>query len=159
MNFDITGASILFFSRVSFASSNLDLVKSEPSDLKKSIALRFIVALVFLTLLFLIGVAFVNITFVNNYRLESQEENSASQKYLITKTNTREVDTFSTEPETSAIESDEEDIVDITSCSGNSDYEEYDSEALDTLDFLDKRSFYKNLNNSAQYLRRDSFSQ
>lgn len=34
-----------------------------------------------------------------------------------------------------------------------------DSESRDILTYLDHKTFYKNLNNSSQYLRRDSFSQ
>lgn len=157
MNFDIAITSILLFSRNSLASTNSDVVGNKSSNIQIHIAQRFVLSLALLLLLFILGVAFVDLLFVTRYPLTFPEENSSASASK-NKSNIRGIIEAPSEFDTSAIESDEDIAIRIITEAGGLE-DENDSEELDTLAFLDQHSFYNNLNNSSQYLRRDSFSQ
>ncbi|CUM57342.1 uncharacterized protein AC631_02806 [Debaryomyces fabryi] len=160
MNIDTVIGSILLLSRTSFAFTNSESVGKRSSNIEIDIAQRFIFSLALLSLLFVFGIGFVNLLFVNKYLLTSPEENnSESESASKSASNIRGSDESPSEFDTSAIESDEDIAIRITTETGETEGENYDSEELDTLTFLDQHSFYNNLNNSSQYLRRDSFSQ
>lgn len=158
MNFDTAITSILLFSRNSLASANSDIVGNKSSNIQIDVAQRFILSLALLLLLFILGVGFVDLLFINKYPLTFPKENP-SVLASKGKSNIREIIEAPSEFDTSAIESDEDIAIRITTEAGGLEDEDYDSEELDTLAFLDQHSFYNNLNNSSQYLRRDSFSQ
>lgn len=159
MNFDTAITSILLFSPNSFVSTNSNIVENKSSDTQIGVAQRFILSLTLLSLLFLLGVGFINLLFVNTYPLTFQKESPVASASSKNTSNIREVDSVPSEFDTSAIASDEDIPINITAEIGDSEDENYDSEALDTLGFSDQHSLYNNLNNSSQYLRRDSFSQ
>ena len=157
MNFDTAITSILLFSRNSLASANSDIVGNKSSNIQIDIAQRFILSLALLLLLFILGVGFVDLLFVDKYSLTFPKRPSVLTSK--SKSNIREIIEAPSEFDTSAIESDEDIAIRITTEAGHLEDHNYDSEELDTLTFLDQHSFYNNLNNSSQYLRRDSFSQ
>lgn len=159
MNFDIAITSILLSSQNSLDTSDSNAVRNDSNIIQLSVTQRLVFSLVLLSLLFLIGVEFVNLLFVNKYSLVSQTEDFAESASSKITTYVREVDAVSSGFDTSAIESDDEITTNTSNDPDTSDYEDSDKEALDTLEFLDLRSFYRNLNNSSQYLRRDSYSQ
>lgn len=158
MNFDTAITSILLFSRTLLASTNSDVVENKSSNIQIDIAQRFILSFALLLLLFILGVGFVDLLFVTKYPLTFPEEKLSAPSSK-SQSNIREIIEDLSGFDTSAIESDEDIAIRITTDAGDLEDENYDSEELDTLEFLDQRSFYSNLNNSSQYLRRDSFSQ
>lgn len=158
MNFDTAITSILLYSRNSLTSTNSDIIGNKLSNIQIDVAQRFIVSLALLLLLFILGVGFVDILFVNRYSLTFPKENPSASTSK-NKSNIRGIIEAPSEFDTSAIESDEDIAIRVTTEEGNLETVNYDSEELDTLEFLDQHSFYNNLNNSSQYLRRDSFSQ
>lgn len=65
MNFDTAITSILLFSRNSLASANSDIVGNKSSNIQIDVAQRFILSLALLLLLFILGVGFVDLLFIN----------------------------------------------------------------------------------------------
>lgn len=158
MTFDIITNLIALFSRDCFAYCYSDLLDS--NNYQFEIAFRFILALSLVTIVFLIIVSLVVVLFVHKYWLVPKKTGSVvSPKPSNLKFSSREIErnnhSEASDFDESAIESDEISIRSNQNCYDRG----CDSEELDILPFLNQRTFYKNLNNSSQYLRRDSFSQ
>lgn len=162
MNVGAVIGSIILSPPVSFAFTNSESVEERSSNIEIEIAQRLIFSLALLLLLFVFGIGFVNLLFVEKYPLAIPQENKSIlllASALKSTSNIRGSVESQSEVDTIAIESDEDITTNITSETGDSEDKSYDSEELDTLTFLDQHTFYNNLNNSSQYLRRDSFSQ
>mmetsp|Transcript_4277 Transcript_4277/g.4700 ORF Transcript_4277/g.4700 Transcript_4277/m.4700 type:complete len:167 (-) Transcript_4277:569-1069(-) len=166
MNVGTVIGSIILSPQISFVFTNSESVEERSSNIEIEIAQRLIFSLALLLLLFVFGIGIVNLLFVEKYPLTIPQENnsifssaSASASALKSTSNIRGSVESQSEVDTSAIESDEDITTNITSETGDLEDDSYDSEELDTLTFLDQHTFYNNLNNSSQYLRRDSFSQ
>lgn len=107
---------------------------------------RFSVCFVALSLVFLAVVYLTSTIFVNSYSLievnsESESSENTTQVFEKSASPFPEVRSRGHSRQTSVEESD------------------YESDCHISSSFLDHKQFYQNLNNSSQYLRRDSFSQ